>query len=367
MLEAVELRRVRLPLVQPWRWPGGTLTEREVIIVRAVGPDSEGWGECASFPAPTYSPEWLDGAWDILAHHLAPRVVGQPLDGAAMAERMAPIQGHHMAKASVELAVLDAELRATGESLAHRLGATRQRVVAGVAVGLTGDLGALLEEVARRTEEGYTRVKLKIQPGWDVEPVLQVRDRFPALALHADANGTYRREDADRLRGLDGAGLLCLEQPLAADDLLGHAAWASRLRTPICLDESITSAADAEAAIALGACGVINVKPGRVGGYLEAVRIHDVAARHDVALCCGGLLETGVGRTANLAVAALPHFSIPGDLSASARFYRQDLTEAVVVDPDGTIAVPDGPGTGAAITFDVLDAATVERRWLRPA
>ncbi|MGH9127259.1 MAG: o-succinylbenzoate synthase [Acidimicrobiales bacterium] len=366
MLEAVELRRVRLPLVQPWRWPGGTLTEREVILVRAVGPGSEGWGECAAFPAPTYSPEWLDGAWDILAHHLAPRVVGQPLHAAAVAGRIGPIQGHHMAKAAIELAVLDAELRVTGESLAHRLGATRTRVVAGVAVGLTGDLDALLEEVARRTGEGYTRVKLKIQPGWDVVPVLKVRERFPNLALQADANGAYRRDDVGRLQALDAARLLCLEQPLAPDDLLGHAAWAARLTTPICLDESITSAATAEAAIAFGACAVINVKPGRVGGYLEAVRIHDVAARHGVALWCGGLLETGVGRTANLALAALPHFSIPGDLSASARFYRQDLTAPVVVDPDGTIAVPDGPGTGATVNPDVLDAATVARHWIGP-
>ncbi|MDQ1415868.1 MAG: o-succinylbenzoate synthase [Acidimicrobiaceae bacterium] len=352
---------MRLPLIQPWRWPGGTLTDREVILVRAVGPHSEGWGECATFPAPTYSPEWLDGAWDILRHHLIPLVLGEPLDAATL--RLSAIQGHHMSKAAIELAVLDAELRAAGQSLAQRLGATRARVTAGVAVGLTGSVPDLLDEVGRRVAEGYRRVKLKIHPGWDVEPVLAVRAAFPDLALQVDANGTYRLDDAPRLAALDEAGLLCLEQPLGGDDLVGHAAWAGKMRTPLCLDESITSAAGAASAIALGACQVINIKAGRVGGYLEAVRIHDVSALRGVPVWCGGLLETGVGRTANLALAALPNFSLPGDLSGSNRFYRDDVTEPVVLGPDGTIAVPDGPGTGAVLRSDVLDGATVESRW----
>lgn len=362
MLERVELRRVRLPLIQPWHWPGGTLTEREVILVRAVGPESEGWGECSALPAPTYSPEWLDGAWDVLRHHLVPRVLGQPLDAAALP--MSGIQGHHMAKAAVELAVLDAELRAAGQSLGERLGATRRRVTAGVAIGLTGSIPDLLDEVARRAAEGYCRVKLKIHPGWDVDPVQAVRARFPDLALQVDANGTYRRADAGRLAALDEAGLLCLEQPLPADDLVGHRAWVGKMRTPICLDESITSVGDAESAIDLGACGVVNIKPGRVGGYLEAVRIHDLCAWRAIPVWCGGMLETGVGRSANLALAALPNFSLPGDLSASDRFYREDLTEPVVLAGDGTIAVPDGPGTGAVLRFDVLDGATIESRWM---
>jgi O-succinylbenzoate synthase len=289
-------------------------------------------------------------------------VLGRPLDAARLPLR--EIQGHHMAKAAIELAVLDAELRATGQSLATRLGATRTRVPAGVAVGLTGSLTDLLDEVAARVAEGYRRVKLKIHPGWDVEPVLAVRAAFPDLALQADANGTYRRADGGRLAALDEAHLLCLEQPLPADDLVGHAAWGGKMATPLCLDESITSAGDAETALDLGACQVVNIKAGRVGGYLEAVRIHDLCALRDVPVWCGGLLETGVGRTANLALAALPNFSLPGDLSASDRFYRDDVTEAVVLDPDGTIAVPDGPGTGAVLRVDVLDGATLESRWL---
>jgi o-succinylbenzoate synthase len=360
VLEAVELRRVRLPLVAPWRWSGGTLTAREVILVRAVGPHSEGWGECATFPSPTYSDEWLDGAWDILRHHLVPLVLGEALDAVAVDARMAALAGQPMAKAAIELAVLDAELRAAGQSLAARLGATRSRVMAGVAVGLTGSLPDLLDEVGRRVAEGYRRVKLKIQPGWDVEPVLAVRAAHPDLALQVDANGTYRLADADRLAALDDARLLCLEQPLGRDDLLGHAAWGQRMTTPVCLDESISSAADAETALALGACRVVNIKPGRVGGYLEAVRIHDLCSLRSIPVWCGGLLETGVGRCANLALAALRNFSIPGDLSASSRFYREDITDAVVLGPDGTIAVPDGPGTGAVLRSDVLDDATVE-------
>ena len=350
--------------MQPWRWPGGTLTAREVVIVRAVGPDSEGWGECSVFPTPAYNEEWLDGAWAVLQHHLLPLVVGGPLAAGAVELRLAAVQGHRMAKAAVELAVLDAELRAAGRSLAQHLGATRTRVPAGVAVGLAGSVSDLVEEVGRWVADGYRRVKLKVCPGWDVEPVLAVRAAFPDLALLADANGSYQRADAPRLAALDEAGLLCLEQPLPGDDLVGHAEWAGKMATPVCLDESITSARAAAAAVALGACRVVNIKAGRVGGYLEAVRVHDECAVRGVPVWCGGLLETGVGRTANLALAALRNFSIPGDLSASTRFYREDITAPVVVDGDGTIAVPDSPGTGAQVSLDVLEGATVDRRWV---
>ena len=331
-------------------------------MVRAVGDQSEGWGECAAFPTPSYSPEWVDGAWDVLRHHLVPLALGRPMAAASLP--LAAVHGQPMAKCALELAVLDAELRAGGVSLATRLGATRRRVPAGVAIGLTGDVAALLAEVARFVALGYRRVKLKIQPGWDVEPVWAVRAAFPDLALQVDANGAYQLSDADRLAALDGAGLLCLEQPLAADDLLGHAAWGGKRGPPLCLDESVTSAAVATTAIALGACQVINIKAPRVGGYLEAVRVHDVCAARGIPVWCGGMLETGLGRHANLALAALPNFTLPGDLSASDRFYRDDITDAVVVDPDGTIAVPGGPGTGAVLRFDVLDGATVGRCFL---
>ena len=365
-LEAVELRRVRLPLIEPWRWPGGVLTDREVILIRAVGPHSEGWGECSALPTPAYSPEWTDGAWDVLRRFLAPRLVGGPLDGASVAGALAGVRGHHMARSGIELAVLDAELRAAGVSLARRLGGTRSRVTAGVAVGLAGSLPELLAEVGRWVSGGYRRVKLKIRPGWDLDPVMAVREAFPGLALQVDANAGYRLTDAGHLSGLDAAGLLCLEQPLGVDDLLGHAELGGRMTTPLCLDEAITSTGAAAAAIALGACRVVNIKPGRVGGYLEAVRVHDLCARRGVPVWCGGMLETGVGRCANLALASLPNFSLPGDLSASGRFYREDVTDPVVLAADGTIAVPEAPGTGAILRADVLDAATVDRACLSP-
>jgi O-succinylbenzoate synthase len=267
-----------------------------------------------------------------------------------------------MAKAALESAWLDAESRATGTSLARRLGGTRPTVAAGVAVGLTSGIPELLDEVGRRVAEGYRRVKLKIHPGWDVEPVAAVRDRFgPDLLLQADANGSYRRADASDLARLDAFDLLLIEQPLADDDLVGHAELAGKMTTPVCLDESITSAGAADTALALGACRVINIKPGRVGGLLEAVRIHDRCAGQGVPVWCGGMLETGVGRAANLALASLPNFSLPGDLSASGRWYREDITPPVSLEPDGTIAVPDG--SGVDVRMDVIDALTAWSEW----
>jgi O-succinylbenzoate synthase len=369
----VEVRRVRLELVEPWRTPLGTVTARDTVLVRTVFEDSEGWGECVAMGEPTYSAEYTEGALDVLRRHLLPRLAagGDPPPGqdpewslaAEVCGRLSPVKGHPMAKAAIELAVLDAETRAAGQPLAARLGASRDRVVAGVAVGVTDSVDALLDEVGRRADEGYRRVKLKIHPGWDVEPVTAVRRDFGNLLLQADANGTYRLEDAPGLAALDDYGLLCIEQPLAEDDLVGHAEVARRLRTPVCLDESITSAPAARAAIVLGACGVVNVKAGRVGGYLEAVRVHDVCRSLAVPVWCGGMLETGLGRAANLALAALPGFTLPGDLSASDRFYREDITEPIALNADGTIDVPSRPGTGAVLRPDVLDGSTVSREW----
>jgi len=363
-LEGVELRRVRLPLVAPWHTPIGSVSTRDALLVRTVFAGAEGWGECVAMGDPGYSAEYVEGAADVLRRHLLWRLGGpDPLPAAAdVAARLAPVKGHPMAKAAIEAAVLDAECRAAGRSLAARLGATRSRVTAGVAVGVTGSVAALVEEVDRRVAEGYRRVKLKVRPGWDVEPVAAVRAAHPDLALQVDANGSYAAAPG-RVLALDGFGLLLIEQPLADDDLVGHAELAVRVRTPLCLDESITSAAAARAALALGACRVINIKAGRVGGYLEAVRVHDVCRERGVAVWCGGMLETGVGRAANLALAALDAFSLPGDLSASDRFYAEDLTEPIRLNDDGTIDVPTGPGSGAEINPRRLAASTVSTEW----
>jgi o-succinylbenzoate synthase len=363
-LHGFELRRVRLPLIEPWRTAHGVTETRDVVLVRAVYEHAEGWGECVAMGEPTYSAEYTDGALDVLRRHLLPRILsGRPGSPETVEGLMRAIKGHPMAKAAIELAVLDAEGRAGGRSLASRLGATRRHVSAGVAVGLTASIADLLETVEQRVAEGYRRVKLKVTPGWDIEPVAAVRERFGDLLLQVDANGAYRLDDANHLKALDDFALLLIEQPLPEDDLVGHAELAAQLQTPLCLDESILSAAGARTALSMGACRVINVKAGRVGGYLEAVRVHDACAGVDVPVWCGGMLETGIGRAANLALAALPGFSLPGDLFPSDRYLREDITEPVGLNPDGTIDVPDGAGTGATLRADVLDASTVERDW----
>jgi O-succinylbenzoate synthase len=327
----LELRRVSLPLVAPFATAHGVTTERDVLLVRAIRDDGvEGWGECAAPAEPTYTSEYVDGAHALLREY---------------AWALDTVKGHPMAKAAVEAAVLDAELRATGTALREHLGGTRDRVVAGVAIGAAHDVGALVGEVHRRVDEGYRRVKLKVMPGWDVEPVAAVRREFgDELLLQVDANGSYAGEDTSALRALDDFGLLLIEQPLTDDDLDGHATLATRLRTPICLDESITSAMVAAHAIDAGACRVVNVKPGRVGGLAEAKRVHDVCVERSADAWVGGMLETGIGRATILALASLPGFTLPGDVSASDRWYERDLTPPFVLDPaDGTIAVPTSP------------------------
>ena len=346
---ALELRRVSLPLVAPFVTAHGVTRERDVLLVRAIRDDGvEGWGECAAPAEPTYTSEYVDGAHALL------REYAWALDG---------VKGHPMAKAAVEAAVLDADLRARGVSLRDHLGGTRDRVVAGVAIGAAHDVDALLDEVRRRVDEGYRRVKLKVMPGWDVEPVAAVRRELgDDLLLQVDANGAYAAADTSALRVLDDYGLLLIEQPLADDDLDGHAALATRLRTPICLDESITSAMVAAHAIDAGACRVVNVKPGRVGGVAEAVRVHDVCVERGVGAWVGGMLETGIGRAVIVALASLPGFTMPGDVSASDRWYATDLTVPFLLDrSDGTIAVPTAPVDPIP---EVLDARTVSRERL---
>ena len=340
-VDALELRRVVLPLVAPFRSATDVHTTVEKLLVRAVTPDAAGWGECPVGLGPG-SLDSIDGVWAALRDG--------PIDASSLP---AP------AAAAVDTALLDTELRAAGTSLASQLGAVRDAVDAGVAVGIAPSVGELLDEVERHVAEGYRRVKLKIEPGWDVEPVAAVRERFGGdLALHVDGNGAYQIGDAEHLARLDPFGLLMLEQPLRVDDLDGHAELARRVRTPICLDESIASEADLERALAVGACSIVNVKAARLGGLRAAVRVHDRCVQHRVPVWCGGMLETGVGRAANVALAALPGFTLPGDLSASDRYFETDLTAPFVLD-DGCLVVPDGPGIGVDPRPDVLDEYTV--------
>ena len=364
-LVGIELRRIGLPLVAPFRTSFGTQTERDILLLRAVTGDAEGWGECVAMSDPLYSSEYVDAVADVLRRFLVPALAARgELTASDVAPALAPFKGHRMAKAAVEMAVLDAELRASGRSFARELGAVHDRVPCGVSVGIASSIPALLDEVGGYLDDGYLRIKLKIEPGWDVEPVRAVRERFgDDVLLQVDANTAYTVADARHLARLDPFELLLIEQPLDEEDILGHVELARQLRTPICLDESIVSARSAAAAISLGACSIVNVKPGRVGGYLEARRIHDTCQAHGVPVWCGGMLETGLGRAANVALAALPGFTLPGDTSASGRYYREDVTDPFVLS-DGHLAVPAGPGLGVEPRPDRLAEITTSTEWL---
>ncbi|MFF2961745.1 o-succinylbenzoate synthase [Streptomyces sp. NPDC057963] len=364
-LTGVELRSIRLPLVAPFRTSFGTETEREALLLRVVADEAEGWGECVATVDPLYSSEYTDAAADVLSRFLIPALAAHDrLSAHAVAPALARFKGHRMAKAALETGVLDAELRALGRPLAQELGAAHDRVPCGVSVGIMSSIGELLDAVGGYLDEGYLRIKLKIEPGWDIEPVRAVRERFgDDVLLQVDANTAYTRADARHLARLDPFDLLLIEQPLDEEDILGHAELAKAVRTPICLDESITSARAAADAIRLGACSIVNVKPGRVGGYLEARRIHDVCVAHGVPVWCGGMLETGLGRAANIALAALPGFTLPGDTSASDRYYRTDITTPFVLS-DGHLSVPTGPGIGVMPLADELKAVTTSTQWL---
>jgi O-succinylbenzoate synthase len=362
-INAVELRRIGLPLVAPFRTSFGIETDRDILLIRVETPDAEGWGECVASTEPLYSSEYIEGAEHVIENFLLPRLFGLPdIDAQAVGAALAPVKGHAMAKGALEMAILDAELRVAGVSFATFLGGVRDAVDCGVSVGIHDDIGELLQTVERFLADGYKRIKLKIEPGRDIEHVGAVRKQFgDELLLQVDANTAYTLADAQHLARLDEFGLLLIEQPLPEDDVRGHAELAKQVHTPICLDESITSSRAATDAIALGACSIVNIKAGRVGGYLEARRVHDVCADHGIPVWCGGMLESGIGRAANVALASLPNFTLPGDTSASARYYAQDVTEPFVL-TNGTLEVPRGPGLGVAPIADVLDEITTSTR-----
>ena len=367
-VRAVELLLVELPLVRPFRTSFGEVSDKRCVLARVETDDAEGWGECVADSRPDFSGEFNEGAWLVLRDFLAPSLFrAGDVDPAAAEATFAEVRGNPMAKAALLDAVVDAELRASGTSLASWLGAERDRVECGVSIGIASSTDALLQQVNGYLEEGYRRIKLKIEPGIDVDRVRAVRDAHPGILLSVDANAAYSSADVDVFRSMDDADLLMIEQPLHHEDLLQHAELQALLRTDLCLDESIRSTADATAALALGACRIVNIKQGRVGGVLEAKRIHDLCLERRVPVWCGGMLETGVGRALNLALAALPGFTLPGDTSASARYFHEDLTEPFELAPDGTMAVPTGPGIGVTPRPDRLQACVIRRELLRPS
>ncbi|AHH99100.1 o-succinylbenzoate synthase [Kutzneria albida] len=366
-IRAVELIRVTMPLVAPFRTSFAVETNRDVLLVRVETAEAQGWAECVAMDSPLYSSEYLDGAQQVISDHLLPRLfAADELSGAAVGGLLAPVRGHRMAKSAVETAVLDAELRAMGMPLSQYLGATATEVVSGVSVGIQDTVPELLDAVEEYLDAGYARIKLKIEPGWDLAPVAAVRERFGEdIVLQVDANSAYHRADARHLAQLDTFGLLLIEQPLAEEDLAGNVELAKVIRTPICLDESIVSAQAAYEAIRTGACAIVNIKPGRVGGYLESRRIHDVCAAAGIPVWAGGMLETGIGRAANLALAGLSNFTLPSDISASDRYYAQDLTEPITM-TGGRVAVPTGPGIGIDPIPEVVTELTTARTVIQP-
>ena len=366
-LEAVELIRLNVPLKSAFRTSFSSVNLHELLWVHVVTDVGEGWAECGANDRPDYSSEFHNGAATVLKEFFLPDLfaLGNDLTAESVGPTLEWAKGHRMAKAAIETALLDAQLRAQGVSFASYLGATKSRVPAGVSVGIMDSLAELERFVEGYLAEGYLRIKLKIQPGWDYEPVKLIRHKYgPDLMLQVDANTAYRREDFDLLKRLDEFDLLLIEQPLNEEDLLGHAKLASYIETPVCLDESIVSADIARDAIELGAVDIINIKPSRVGGYLESVRIHDVAVANHIPVWCGGMLETGIGRAANLALAAMPGFTLPGDTSASSRYFEVDTTEPFVL-VDGHIEVPTKPGIGVDPIRSVVDGYTVSKEWVK--
>src|SRR5258708_8641869 len=357
-LDSVEMRRLRLSLVAPFETWFGVQTERDILLLKAITTDGEGWGECVAGEEPTYSSERVDGCKHVLIPHLLLRLLERSsLQAEEVGPVLRPVHGHHMAKAAIEMALLDAQLRASGESFGAYFGAVRPAVDAGVSVGIHKTIPELLETVGDYLEQGYRRIKLKIKPGWDLEPVRAGRERFGKVPLQVDANTAYSLSDAAQLALLDEFDLLLIEQPLPEDQVLAHAQLAKSVRTPICLDESITSARAAADAIALGACRIINVKPGRVGGYLEARRIHDLCASHGVPVWMGGMLETGIGRAGNVAMAAMPDLTLPGHTSASDGYDHRDVTKPFVL-RDGRLDMPTAPRPAASVAAEFLESVT---------
>lgn len=366
-IEKVVLRLVEMPLKFRFRTSFGEKTSKWFVLVEAVSGALSGWGECVAEPEPYFSSETVDSARSALAQFLVPLVLGKDVAGAEDFDGLARrVRGNRMAKGALEAALRDLFARAEGVSLATSLGGTRKAIEVGVSLGLQPTVAETVAIVERHVAQGYRRIKLKIEPGADVDRVAAVRGAFPDLALTVDANAAYTLESCGPLLALDRFGLDYIEQPLHHEDLVDHAELARRLATPICLDESIRSAADVAAAVALGACRVVNVKIGRVGGHGESLRIHEVARAAGVPLWCGGMLESGVGRAHNIAAASLPGFTKPGDTSSSSRYFEEDLVEPRPEAAEGLMPVPSGPGIGVEVRRDVLARFTRETLEMTP-
>jgi O-succinylbenzoate synthase len=366
-VEAITLREIRMPLVHFFETSFGRTYSRRILLVTVHCDGVDGWAESVAGEDPYYSSEWTESAWPTIRQHLAPAVLGRSLNSARESvPLMAKVRGHRMAKAAVENALWDAEAKQRKQPLWKLLGGARQEIQCGVSIGIQDSVEQLLDKVQLELAAGYRRIKLKVKPGWDLKIIDRVRSRWPNTSLSCDANSAYTLDDIDYLRKFDQFNLLMIEQPLWNDDIYYHARLQRELRTSICLDESIRHARDCAAAIETGACRIVNIKVGRVGGFSEAKKIHDLCQSHNLPVWCGGMLESGIGRAHNVALSTLENFKLPGDVSASKRYWKEDIIEPdVEVTRQGTITVSDEPGTGYRIREDLIEKLTTRKETLR--
>jgi O-succinylbenzoate synthase len=366
IIDRITLREIRMPLVHFFETSFGRTTHRRILLVEVESAGATGWGEVTAGELPFYNEEWVDAAWLLLHGIIGPKLLGREIESASkVARALPPVRGHRMAAGGLEAAVWDLEARASGVPLWKHIGGNRVDIACGVSIGIQDSVEELLGLIEREVGAGYRRIKIKIKPGWDVDVVRQVRKKFPDVPLMVDANSAYALSDAEHLRRLDDFNLMMIEQPLAHDDIIDHAKLQEKLKTAICLDECIRSARHAEQAIEMGACRIINIKLGRVGGFSEALLVHNVARANNIPVWCGGMLESGIGRAHNIALSTLDNFKLPGDVSASKRYWKRDIIHPPVeVQPGGVIEVRDEPGFGYEIDRDYLKTVTLREETL---
>lgn len=366
-LDAIILRELRVPLLRPFETSFGATSDRRILLVEIQSEGLVGWGECTAAEHPYFSAEYTDSAWSVIVNELGPLLVNeQPKHGGDCPRIFRRVRGNQMAKAALENAIWDLEAQREGVSLSHLIGGVRDRIPCGVSLGIQPSIAELLKMIETELAAGYQRIKLKCKPGWDVEVFERVRHKWPAITLSCDANSAYRLRDADHLAAFDAFDLLMIEQPLWHDDFYFHSVLQKSLQTPICLDESIRNRRDALAAIEMESCRIINIKLGRVGGFSEAIAVHNVAQERGIPVWCGGMLESGIGRSHNIALSTLQNFTLPGDVSASARYWAEDIIDPeVIVSASGEIAIPDTPGRGYEVRTDLVDRLTSRKEKIR--
>jgi len=366
-IEAITLREIHMPLVHFFETSFGRTYSRRILLITIHSEGVDGWAEAVVGEDPFYSDEWIESAWPTLTEYLIPMLLGKDIaSGRECPALFSKVRGHRMAKAGLENAIWDAEATQRQQPLWKLLGGTRTEIPCGVSIGIQDSVEQLLEKIQTELSAGYRRIKIKVKPGWDINVLERIRSRWADITLSCDANSAYTLDQMEHLRKFDQFNLLMIEQPLWNDDIYYHARLQKELRTAVCLDESIVSARSAAFAAETGACRIVNIKVGRVGGFTEALKVHDLCHAHNIPVWCGGMLETGIGRAHNIALSTMANFSLPGDVSASKRYWKEDIIEPEVeVSPQGMIAISHKPGTGYRVRPDLIEKLTVRKETLR--